>query len=156
MIAQVAWNIVFGGCLAIVSGWFGSRRAEPPRSNRPGTAQRATRYASKGRHAAREHAASDRARAPTSPMVAAAMRAASSTPAAATSLATFASGWIAGLARSTTASRAVLHASPTSTRPIASSSTAISTAVALTTTATAITATVASRWTRKFGCVRTR
>jgi hypothetical protein len=25
MIAQIAWNIVFGGCLAIVAGWFGSR-----------------------------------------------------------------------------------------------------------------------------------
>ena len=28
MIAQIAWNIVFGGCLAIVGGWFGSRASK--------------------------------------------------------------------------------------------------------------------------------
>jgi len=28
IIAQIAWNIVFGGCLAIMSGWFGSRTGQ--------------------------------------------------------------------------------------------------------------------------------
>jgi hypothetical protein len=35
MIAHIAWNIVFGGCLAIVAGWFGSRAARGGSSSRP-------------------------------------------------------------------------------------------------------------------------
>lgn len=35
MIAQIAWNIVFGGCLAIVAGWFGSRATKGGSSARP-------------------------------------------------------------------------------------------------------------------------
>jgi len=35
MIAQVAWNIVFGGCLAIVAGWFGSRSSKGGPATRP-------------------------------------------------------------------------------------------------------------------------
>jgi hypothetical protein len=35
MIQQVASNIVYGGCLAIVSGWFGSRASRPGTAGRP-------------------------------------------------------------------------------------------------------------------------
>jgi hypothetical protein len=35
MVAQVAWNIVFGGCLAIVAGWFGSRARTGGTASRP-------------------------------------------------------------------------------------------------------------------------
>ena len=35
MVAQVAWNVVFGGCLAIVSGWFGSRASKGGSATRP-------------------------------------------------------------------------------------------------------------------------
>lgn len=35
MIAQIAWNIVLGGCLAIVSGWFGSRASKTGPAGRP-------------------------------------------------------------------------------------------------------------------------
>jgi hypothetical protein len=35
MIAQIAWNIVFGGCLAIVAGWFGSRASKGGTPTRP-------------------------------------------------------------------------------------------------------------------------
>ena len=35
MIAQIAWNIVFGGCLAIVAGWFGSRASKGGSPTRP-------------------------------------------------------------------------------------------------------------------------
>jgi len=34
IIAQIAWNIVFGGCLAIMSGWFGSRTGQSGPSSR--------------------------------------------------------------------------------------------------------------------------
>jgi len=32
-IAQIAWNIAFGGCLSIVAGWFGSRAAKGGSTN---------------------------------------------------------------------------------------------------------------------------
>lgn len=35
MIAQIAWNIVFGGGLAIVAGWFGSRASKGGSTTRP-------------------------------------------------------------------------------------------------------------------------
>jgi len=35
IIAQIAWNIVFGGCLSIVAGWFGSRAARGGSGSRP-------------------------------------------------------------------------------------------------------------------------
>jgi hypothetical protein len=35
MVAQIAWNIVLGGCLSIVSGWFGSRAGKTGTAGRP-------------------------------------------------------------------------------------------------------------------------
>jgi hypothetical protein len=35
IIAQIAWNIVFGGCLSIVAGWFGSRASRGGSNARP-------------------------------------------------------------------------------------------------------------------------
>ena len=35
IIAQIAWNIVFGGCLSIGAGWFGSRASRGGANARP-------------------------------------------------------------------------------------------------------------------------
>jgi len=35
VVQHIAWNIVMGGCLAIVTGWFGSRASKRGPNARP-------------------------------------------------------------------------------------------------------------------------